>query len=274
MTEAVSSMQAARKLKVGDATFALLDEGPSHGPCVVFSHSVMTTHAMWRPQVDLLAAAGYRVVAYDARGHGDSVVSAAPYRMRGLADDVIGLLDAMGIERAHFVGLSLGGMIAFDLAARYPRRLASIVICDARADSPESFAHPWDARIELAREQGMRSLASPTIARWFGAGFRESEAARTIHRMICDTPVEGFIATARALQDFDFRDALVAVSLPATLICGANDGPLPAEMTSLSRNIPGAVLEIIPDAGHLPNVEKPAEFNAALMRHFARLAAH
>jgi len=259
-------------VRVGDETFAISDGGPPAGPCVLLSHSIMTTSAMWRRQAGLLRQAGYRAIAYDARGHGGSVVSPAPYRMRQLADDAIGLLDALGVERAHFVGLSLGGMIAFDLAARYPRRLMSAVICDARADAPESFARPWDERIELAREQGMKSLASPTISRWFGAGFRESAEARAVHAMVCDTPVEGFVGTARALQDFDFRPGLGQARLPVTLICGDNDGVLPAEMTALSRQIPDAVLEIIAGAGHLPNVENPADFDAALMRHFARVA--
>jgi 3-oxoadipate enol-lactonase len=234
----------------------------------------MTTHAMWWRQIDLLSKAGYRAVAYDARGHGSSVVSPAPYRMQQLTDDVIGLLDALSIDRAHFVGLSLGGMIAFDLATRYPHRLSSAVICDARADSPEFFARPWDERIELAREQGMTPLASPTIARWAGAQFCESEAARILHRTICDTPVEGFVGTARALQDFDFRDNLGTVRLPVTLICGDNDGVLPAEMAALTAQIPNSTLEIIPRAGHLPNLENTADFNAALLRHFAHAAIH
>ncbi|AOB32069.1 hypothetical protein AKI39_17190 [Bordetella sp. H567] len=265
-------MPPTRTIPVGDAGFAILDQGPASGPCVVFSHSIMTTHAMWQGQVERLSRAGYRAIAYDARGHGASVVSPAPYQLTQLADDVIGLLDAMGIARAHFVGLSLGGMIAFDLATRHPRRLCSAVICDARADSPESFARPWEERIELAREQGMKALASPTVARWFGAGFRESDPARAIHRMLCETPVEGFVGTARALQDFDFRPGLDEVDLPMTLICGENDGVLPAEMAALAHRIPGAVLEMIPAAGHLPNIENPTAFDAALMRHLARVA--
>ncbi|WP_176463991.1 alpha/beta fold hydrolase [Bordetella genomosp. 11] len=265
-------MQRTRTLTVGDAPFAVVEQGPDAGPCVLFSHSVMTTHAMWQGQLDRLSQAGYRAIAYDARGHGASVVSPAPYRMRQLGDDVIGLLDALDIAHAHLVGLSLGGMIAFDLATRHPTRLLSAVICDARADSPEAFAAPWDERIEMARGQGMKALASPTIDRWFGAGFRESGQARAIHRMICETPVEGFVGTGRALQDFDFRPGLDKVDLPVTLICGDNDGVLPAEMASLAQRIPGAVLEMIPGAGHLPNIENPAAFDAALMRHLARVA--
>lgn len=261
-----------RTIQVGDASLAIVEDGPLHAPCVIFSHSIMTTHAMWQRQFELLRQAGFRVIAYDARGHGASTVSPPPYTMRQLGDDVIALMDAMEIDAAHLVGLSLGGMIAFDLAARQPRRLSSAVICDARADAPESFAAPWDERIALARTQGMQALASPTIARWFGAAARESEEARAVHRLICDTPVEGFVGTALALKEFDFLAGLDGIRLPVTLICGDDDGVLPAEMASLARRIPDAVLEMIPAAGHLPNIENPASFDAALMRHFSRFA--
>lgn len=233
----------------------------------------MTTHAMWRGQIDLVSRKGYRAVAYDARGHGQSTVSPSPYRMGQLADDVIALLDALGVERAHFVGLSLGGMIAFDLLTRYPQRLLSAVVCDARADSPDFFAAPWDERIALARDEGMKMLASPTIARWAGAQFRESDAARALYRMICDMPVEGFVGTARALQDFDFRGGLGNVRVPVTLICGENDGVLPEEMGALAARIPGSIIELVANAGHLPNLENSGDFNAALLRHLARVVA-
>ncbi|OZI18672.1 hypothetical protein CAL26_13260 [Bordetella genomosp. 9] len=259
-------------IQAGGAGFAIVEDGPPDAPCVLFSHSVMTSHAMWQGQFELLRQAGYRVIAYDARGHGASTVTPAPYSMRQLGDDVIALMDAMRIDMVHLVGLSLGGMIGFDLAGRHPRRLASAVICDARADSPASFAAPWDERIALARAQGMQSLAAPTIARWFGAAGRETDAARAVYRLICETPVEGFAGTAAALKDFDFRDGLDGVDLPVTLICGEDDGVLPAEMASLAQRIPGAVLEMIPAAGHLPNIENRAAFDAALMRHFARVA--
>ncbi|CAM3627846.1 AB hydrolase-1 domain-containing protein [Bordetella sputigena] len=268
-----TAMQGPRRVETGDASFAIVEGGAATGPCVLFSHSIMTTHAMWRPQFDMLCRAGYRVIAYDARGHGASTVSPAPYTVRQLGDDVIGLLDAMNIQAVHFVGLSLGGIVAFDLAARHPRRLASAVICDARADAPESFARPWDERIALARAEGMQALASPTVARWFGAAARETEEARAVHRLICDTPVEGFAGTAMALKRFDFLAGLAGIRLPVTLVCGDNDGVLPEEMSSLAKRIPGAVLEMIADAGHLPNIENAAAFNAALARHFARVAA-
>jgi 3-oxoadipate enol-lactonase len=257
-------------VSVNGEDFFVDDGGPAGAAAVLFSHSIMTTHGMWRGQLDVLRRAGYRAIAYDGRGHGASVCTPAPYTMRQLGDDVIALLDALHIERVHLVGLSLGGMIAYDLLARRPDRLISAVVCDARADAPPSFAAPWDERIGIARTQGMAALASPTIERWFGAAARPSDDVRRIHAMLCDTPVEGFVGTGRALQQFDVRGELAGVRMPVTLVCGENDGVLPEEMAALAKQIPGAVLELIPAAGHLPNVENPTAFDAALLRHFER----
>lgn len=246
------------------------DGGPLDGPCVLFSHSIMTSSAMWKHQLQLLRGEGYRAIAYDARGHGRSSVSPPPYDLPGLADDVAALLDALRLARVHFVGLSLGGMVAFDLMARYPQRLLSAMICDARADAPEIFARPWDERIGVARSRGMQALAEPTTARWFGADFRASAQAGAIRALICETPVQGFIGTARAIQSFDYRFALARAAMPVTLLCGENDASLLPEMAALAAQISGAVMETTPGAGHLPNVENPLHFDAALLRHLAR----
>src|SRR5690606_25400614 len=131
-----------------------------------------------------------------------------------------------------YVGLSLGGILGFDLAHRYSRRFHSLVICDARSDSPEEFARPWDARIETARCEGMSALVEPTMARWFGSGFLETAAAERIRAMIRHTSVEGFIATARALQAYDYRDTAASFSAPCTFIVGENDGVLPDIMSA------------------------------------------
>lgn len=273
MAESSSPGLRTRIVHVGSEAFHLVEHGPASGPCVIFAHSIMTTHAMWHRQIELLGNSGYRAMAYDGRGHGHSVVSPAPYTLGQLTDDLVGLLDALHVERAHVVGLSLGGMIGFDLICRFAQRIMSAVICNARADSPASFAQAWDERIGLAQAQGMQALAWPTLTRWTGAGFRDSQDALALHQQIVDTPVQGFVGTARALQDFDFLDGLPQVDVPVTLICGEHDGVLPAEMTRLSGVIRHSVLELIPDAGHLPTAENPAAFDAALLRHFARITS-
>jgi 3-oxoadipate enol-lactonase len=182
------------------------------------------------------------------------------------------ILDRLDITSAHFVGLSLGGMVGFALGQQHSNRLDSLVICDARADSPAAFAQPWDERIVQAREQGMACLVQPTLDRWFGERFAALEHATQaqLREAIASTSVEGFVATARALQDFDYTPGLGSMPHHVTLIAGDKDGVLPDVMADLSRRMPRCQLEIIPGAGHLPNLEQPALFNAALTRALER----
>jgi 3-oxoadipate enol-lactonase len=134
-----------------------------------------------------------------------------------------------------------------------------------------AFAAPWDERIELAQAQGCQALAQSTTERWFGAAFLESHPAIASQFMstIGHTSVAGFVGCARAIQSLDYLTQAPQISVPTTLIVGANDGPLPATMQDLQTRITGAVLEVIPGAGHLPNIDQPEAFNSALLRHFS-----
>ena len=248
--------------------------GADNAPAVVLSHSLLTSHRMWDAQAALLAARGWRVVALDTRGHGASPPPPPPYRIDELADDVVAVLDALGIARAHYVGLSLGGMIGFALGIDHPDRVLSLVLCDTRADAPAAYAAPWDARIEQARAGGCAVLADATLERWFGRDFLDAHAdlAATIGRWIETTPLAGFEGCARAIQQLDLVDRVERIAAPTTLIVGERDGDLPQVLGALRARIAGAELEVIADAGHLANVDQPERFNAALLRHFARVA--
>lgn len=247
--------------------------GDPHAQAVVLSHSILTSSAMWRGQVDLLTRRGLFVVGVDTRGHGDSVATPAPYSMSMLVNDVVTILDALDIGRAHFVGLSLGGMIGLGLGIGHADRLLSLVVCDARADSPDSFRAPWPERIQIARYQGCAALTAPTVERWFGREFIDThpEEVRSIAEMIANTSVTGFVGSAQALMQLDYLDAVDVIDTPLTLVVGENDGALPAVMRDLHRRCAGSAFEVIPNAGHLPNVEQRNAFNAALSRHFGRL---
>ena len=236
----------------------------------MLAHAVMTDSRMWDAQVPALLDLGLRVLRYDCRGHGESTAPASPYSIRALAADAVGLLDRLGIQQCHFVGLSLGGIVGFDLATNHSKRLRSLVIADARADASPEFAAPWDDRIKTARARGMQALVEPTMDRWFGTAFRSVPASEDIRRMIRSTQVTGFVGAAKALQDFDYRSGLSALAVPTTLLVGERDGVLPDVMRHLADTIHCA-LEVVPSAGHLPNIEEAAVFNAALGRHFARL---
>ena len=228
---------------------------------------------MWRGQVDLLTRLGLFVVGVDTRGHGDSIATPAPYSMSILVNDVVTILDALDIARAHFVGLSLGGMIGLGLGIGHADRLLSLVVCDARADSPDSFRAPWPERIEIARNQGCAALATSTVERWFGREFIDThpEEVHSIAEMIANTSVTGFVGSAQALMQLDYLDAVDLIDTAMTLVVGENDGTLPEAMRDVHQRCAGSAFEVIPNAGHLPNIEQPYAFNTVLMRHFGRL---
>jgi 3-oxoadipate enol-lactonase len=268
-------MTPTRTMKVKGAAgeIELQVGGESKGPAVLMSHSILSSGAMWREQAEMLAARGLRVIRADTRGHGESSAPPAPYTMDDLVADAVAVLDALDIERVHLVGLSLGGMMGFGLGILHPQRVASLVLCDCRADAPPAFAAPWDERMQSALREGCASLAVSTTERWFGQLFLEAhpELARQFRAGVAATPVEGFVGCARAIQRLDWLPRVPRIQAPTTLIVGANDGPLPQAMGDLQKLIPGSVLEVIAGAGHLPNIDQPAAFDAALVRHFERV---
>lgn len=253
---------------------AVHEQGDDRHPTVLFSHSILSSSSMWDRQAAVLARSGWHVLRLDTRGHGASEPSAAPYTMEELVGDTVAVLDALDLESVHFVGLSLGGMIGFGLGISHPHRLDSLLICDARADAPPPFAAPWDERIAIAAREGCGALAEATAQRWFGASFLQEQpaVARRVRDMVAGTTTQGFIGCARALQRLDYLPRLHRIETPTTLLVGADDGPLPEAMAQIAQRIPGAVLEVIPDAGHLPNLQQPVAFDAALLRHLARVA--
>lgn len=245
-------------------------QGDATATAVLMTHSILSSSMMWKVQAALLAASGWRVIRADTRGHGGSTASAAPYAMSDLVDDSIAVLDALQIERVHYVGLSLGGMSGFGLGIHHPERLLSLCLCDARADMTPAIAAPWDERIAQARTEGCGALAVATNDRWFGKTFLDEhpQTAENFRHAIQTTSVEGFVGCVGAIQKLDYLGQVGRISTPTTLIVGANDGPLPQTMQALQGLIKGAKLDVIPNAGHLPNIDQPTAFNAALMRHF------
>ena len=271
MTEAAIQ----RMVPGAGGNLAVYLEGDPGAPAVLMTHSILSSSRMWRQQSTLLARQGFRVVRVDARGHGASQAPPPPYTMDDLAADSVHVLDRLGIDRAHYVGLSLGGMSGFGLGIHHGERWLSLCLCDARADAPASVAAPWDERIDVAqRERSCASLAGPTIERWFGKRFIDANPviAERFLQTAAATRVDGFAGCARAIQGLNYLAEVGRIALPTTFIVGANDGVLPQAMRDLQALVPRAVLEVIPDAGHLPNIDQPDLFNAALLRHFERIA--
>lgn len=245
------------------------------GPWVVMSNSLACDHSMWDDQVDVLSR-HFRVLRYDVRGHGRSEAGDAPIRPATLVDDLCALLDRFAIEKAHFVGLSMGGLLGQELALARPEALVSLVLSDTSAKFPDGVRPEWERRIQLARAQGMDALVEPTLARWYTPEFKASRGdamARFAHQ-IAATSIDGYAGCSLAILDFDTRDRLTAIQTPTLVVVGERDVGTPVDMArTLSDLIAGAQLRIIPDAAHFPNVEQPDAFNAAVLDFLRRQEA-
>ncbi len=234
-------------------------EGQAGKPVVLFSNSLGTDFSMWDPQVPEFLKS-FRVLRYDTRGHGQSSVTPGPYSIAQLAGDVLGLADALKLERFHFCGLSMGGMIGMWLAMNAPQRLIKLVLCStaAKIGTPET----WNARIGTVRKQGMKPIAAAVVERWFSPAFRAKNPATVAatQKMLEATSPEGYAACCAAVRDFDFREQLGKVRILAVVISGTHDPATPpADGHFLADHIQGArYVEL--NAAHLSNVEDPGSF--------------
>ena len=241
--------------------------GPERAPLVVLSHSLASSGIMWEQQMPALVG-GYRVLRYDTRGHGGSDAPAGPYTLDELGDDAVALLDALDIERVHWVGLSMGGMIGQNLALRHPGRLLSLALCDTTSRIPDEARTLWDERIAEAERNGMQGLCDATMERWFTPPFLAENGPQLecIREQFLATPTSGYVGCCQAICALDYTDALSAVSVPTHLIVGARDPSTPpAASRAIQDMIRGATLSVIDDASHLSNVEQPDAFNEALL---------
>ncbi|MEX3009701.1 alpha/beta fold hydrolase [Hoeflea sp. TYP-13] len=240
-------------------------DGEPDKPWLILSNSLATDHRMWEPQLDALART-HQVLRYDTRGHGTSTAPAGPYEFGHLVSDVIGLMDALDIETATFMGLSLGGMTSLGLALDHSDRIERIICCDGRADAPDIYRQMWPAMIANARENGMGALVGPTLERWFSEEFHENPANRqTLEAtgdMIRRTDVEGYAGCASALMGLDYLPRLPQIAIPALYVVGERDPAAPqAVMQGMAEATPGADFAVIPGAAHLSNMERPDVFN-------------
>ena len=205
---------------------------------VVLSHSLGSSMVMWEPQLATLAP-NFRVLRYDMRGHGESEVAAGAYSLEMLADDVVGLLDALEIEKAHFVGLSIGGMIGQGLGLNHAQRLLSLTLCDTAPVLPEEAKPLFQERMDLARSQGMASLVEGTLARWFTPPFlaQNPPMVSRIRKQIEATPVDGFIGCSHAILNLNYMDRLAAIELDTLIIVGEDDPGTPVAAASSSLTV-------------------------------------
>jgi 3-oxoadipate enol-lactonase len=259
------------KAPVNGTEIAYRLDGPENAPVVVLSHSLSTTMDMWRGQVPMLAAK-YRVLRYDMRGHGESAAPQGPYNFDMLAKDIVGLLDHLKIERAAFVGISIGGMIGQGLGINHGRRISGLVLANTTSEPPPK--EMWDERIAQVEKGGMESQVQPTLGRWFTEPYRRGNPAvmEWIAGMIRNTPTAGLIGCGRAIQSLGYANQLRKITAPTLVIAGDHDlGTTPAMGKVIADRIPQAQLRVIKGASHISAVEKEAEFNDLLSVQFSAI---
>jgi len=249
---------------VDGVTLHYTSDGDEHAPALVLANSLGADHTMWDPQVPAFAR-NFRVVRYDARGHGDSAVPAGPYTIERLGRDVVGLLDHLRIERAAFCGVSLGGATGQWLAVHAPARLTRVVLANTAAKI--GVADAWNQRIAAVNAGGVAAISDAVLARWFTPAFMEREPWLVLRMkaMMERQPAAGYVAQCAAVRDLDFRDDLARIGVPTLVIAGAHDASTTAaDGRFLAHHIPGArYVEL--DAAHISNVEAPAAFDDAVL---------
>jgi 3-oxoadipate enol-lactonase len=254
-----------QKIKANGITINYQIDGPEGAPWIVLSNSLATNLAMWDQQAADLKAQ-YRVLRYDQRGHGTTDAPAGRYTFEQLIADALALMDGLGIKKAHFGGLSMGGATALGFAQKHPDRLDRIIVCDTPCQSTPTSAQQWEERIVVAQKQGMEALVEPTVGRWFPPAVIEAKAPHVdkVRHMVRTTPVNGFIGCAAALANHDYASAVATVTRPVLFMAGEKDGVTPTAMRKLSAALPGSRYVELPGAGHISNMDQPEGFTWAI----------
>jgi 3-oxoadipate enol-lactonase len=253
------------QIKANGITINHRIEGAEGAPWLIFSNSLATNLSMWDDQARALARA-YRVLRYDQRGHGATQATPGRYTFELLIADVAALMDALGLGRANFAGLSMGGSTALGLAQKHPERLDRVIICDSPCQSTPTTAQQWQERIAVAEKQGMEALVEPTMARWFPPEIINDNPSylEKARAMIRSTPAMGFIGCAAALSDHNFAAAVSSVTRPVLFMVGEKDGVTPPAMRKMHEALPGSRYVELPGAGHISNLDRPQEFTRAI----------
>lgn len=238
-------------------------------PVLVFSNSLGTDFSMWDEQVAALDGRS-RILCYDTRGHGKSSVTPGEYTIDQLGHDVLAILDALGLDRVNFCGLSMGGVIGMWLGVHAPNRLHRLILCNtaARIGTKET----WNARIATVRKEGMKPVAAAVVERWFTPQFRASSAEKVARaqRMLENSPPEGYAGCCAAIRDMDLREAVARITMPTLVIYGAHDPVTPApDAEFLVDRIRGAEKAEL-SAAHLSNVEQSSAFTRTLSDFLSR----
>jgi 3-oxoadipate enol-lactonase len=239
-------------------------EGREDAPALMLSNSLGTNLSMWDDQVDEFAK-HFRVIRYDRRGHGQSAVPPGPYSMERFGRDVIAVLDALGIEKTNWCGLSMGGMVGQWLGANAPERIEKLILSNTNLHYAEKAF--WNDRIKAVKEKGLEPLVEPNMQRWFTEGFRASapaEMARMKEMFLATSPL-GYVASCEAIRDMDFTASNPRITAPTLVIVGKQDPATPpAAGEAIAKQIKGAKVAAL-DAAHIANIEQPKAYTETVL---------
>ena len=244
-------------------------EGMDDAPAVIFSNSLGTDLGMWDQQAAAIKDR-FRVIRYDTRGHGRSGAPPGPYSMERLGRDALAVLNGLGIAKAHWCGLSMGGMTGMWLARHAPERIGRLVLANTAAKS----ANPdiWNTRIRAVNAKGLEAIADAVLAIWFTKEFRERHKD-TVARMraaVTGLDPQGYVACCSAIRDMDQRWGIADIKLPTLVIAGKHDNATPvADAELIVSRIKGAKLVML-NAAHITNVEQPPAFTDAIEKFLHR----
>jgi 3-oxoadipate enol-lactonase len=253
-----------QQLTIDGIRFRVLVEGSEDAPVLMLSNSLSSNLSMWDPQMPEFLKR-YRVVRYDHRGHGGTDAPAGPYSMERLAQDAVDILDTLGIARAHWCGLSMGGMTGMRMLTHHADRIDRAVLANTAAymGPPEL----WEGRIRMATEGGMAALVEATLERWFTPEFRERdpETIAKVRAMILATPAQGAIGCCGAIRDMDQREAIRSITNPPLVIIGAKDPATTPEAGAVILDAIRGSRGLTLDAAHLSNLEQPEAFTRSVV---------
>lgn len=243
--------------------FNIFVEGKADGPVLLFSNSLSSNLHMWDAQAAALKDT-FRIIRYDSRGHGKSVADNAPYSMAQLGRDALAILDAFKVERAHFCGLSKGGMVGQWLLTHHRDRIGKAVLANTAAQmAPPEL---WNGRIRNVTKKGMAAIVDATIERWFTKGFveRAPKEIAAIKTMIATTPDAGYCGCCAAIRDMDQRESIRGITNPVLLISGLHDPATTPVMMELMRGRIKGAKWLSLDAAHISNIEQADAFTKAV----------
>ncbi|PTM42426.1 3-oxoadipate enol-lactonase [Bosea sp. 124] len=244
--------------------FNIRFDGPADAPVLMLSNSLGTNLSMWDPQIAEWAKS-FRILRYDSRGHGLSTATDQAFSIATLGHDALAILDHFGIDRAHWCGVSKGGMVGQWLATHARHRMDRLVLANTAAYMGP--ADLWNGRIKTVRSQGMAAIVQGTLERWFSPRFRESDATTVakVSEMLTTTPAIGYATCCAAIRDMDQREAIHSIANPVLVIIGTVDPATPPAAGHLiAEAIPGSrTVEL--DAAHLSNLEQPEAFTGAVL---------